>query len=142
MLVDRCVSARVCVCALCVCLCVPLDGAGRAAHCAGAGEPAPRGGLAQTVMSLAPGAARRPPGDLDIYRSRPAADHRMICQPPTGDGRSTLHSTLLAMCGADDCLITVEKDRVTLSCAPRLSVTVCSFSPSIYAQARRMFLDA
>jgi hypothetical protein len=30
---------------------------------------------------------------------------------------------------------TVEKDRVTLlSCAPRLYVTVCSFSPSIYAQ--------
>jgi hypothetical protein len=36
------------------------------AHCAGAGEPAPRGGLAQTVMSLAPGAARRPPVGLGI----------------------------------------------------------------------------
>jgi hypothetical protein len=53
-----CVSARVCVC---VCWMVP---AGRAAQCcAGAGEPAPRGGLAQTVMSLAPGAA---PGGLGI----------------------------------------------------------------------------
>jgi hypothetical protein len=40
--------------------------AGRAAHCAGAGEPAPWGGLAQTVMSLAPGAARHPPGGLGI----------------------------------------------------------------------------
>jgi hypothetical protein len=53
----RCVPARGCVC---VCWMVP---AGRAAHCAEAGEPAPRGGLAQTV-SLTLGAARRPPGDL------------------------------------------------------------------------------
>lgn len=59
MHVGRCVPARVCVC---VCWMVP---AGRAAHCAGAGEPAPRGGLAQTV-SLAPGAARRPPGGLGM----------------------------------------------------------------------------
>jgi hypothetical protein len=60
MHVGRCVSARVCVC---VCWMVP---AGQAAHRAGAGEPAPRGGLAQTVMSLAPGAAGRPPGGLGI----------------------------------------------------------------------------
>jgi hypothetical protein len=50
----RCVGLRVCV-SVCMCWMVP---AGRAAHySAGAGEPAPRGGLAQTVMSLAPGAA-------------------------------------------------------------------------------------
>jgi hypothetical protein len=55
----RCVPARVCVC---VCWMVL---AGRAAHCAGAGELVPRGGLAQTV-SLVPGAARRPPGGLGI----------------------------------------------------------------------------
>jgi hypothetical protein len=51
MHVGRCLSARVCVR---VCWMVP---AGRAAHCAGAGEPALQGDLAQTV-SLAPGVAR------------------------------------------------------------------------------------
>jgi hypothetical protein len=61
-LVGVCLRVCVSVCAGCM---VP---AGRAAHCAGAGEPAPRGGLAQTV-SLAPGAARRPPGGLGILRS-------------------------------------------------------------------------
>jgi hypothetical protein len=39
--------------------------AGRAAHCAGAGEPAPQGGLAHTV-SLVTGAARRLPGGLGM----------------------------------------------------------------------------
>jgi hypothetical protein len=73
-----------------------------------------------TVMSLAPGAARRPPGGLGI-----GADDL-----PTTNWRATdearLDITLLAMCGATYCLITVEKDRVTLSCAPRLSRSVPS----------------
>jgi hypothetical protein len=59
MHVGRCVSAHVCVC---VCWMVP---AGLAAHCAGAGELAPWGGLTQTV-SLVPGEARRPPGGLGM----------------------------------------------------------------------------
>jgi hypothetical protein len=102
MHVGRCVSARVCVC---VCWMVP---AGRAAHCAGAGEPAPRlgaGGLAQPVMSLAPaGAARRPPGGLGIGADDRSADQQLA----TDEAR--LDITLLAMCGATYCLITVEKD--------------------------------
>jgi hypothetical protein len=64
MLVGVCLRVCVSVCAgWCLQVELPI-------HCAGAGEPAaPRGGLAQTVMSLAPGAARRPPGGLGIYRS-------------------------------------------------------------------------
>jgi hypothetical protein len=79
--------------------------AGRAAHRAvRAGEPAPRGGLAQTVMSLAPGAARRPPGGLGIGADDLPTDHQLA----TDEAR--LDITLLAMCGATNCLITVEKD--------------------------------
>jgi hypothetical protein len=112
MLVGVCL--RVCV-SVCAGWCLQID---RAAHRAGAGEPAPRGGLAQTVMSLAPGAARRPPGGLGIG----------VDDLPTTNRRRTKHvdMTLLAMCGATYCLITVEKDRVTLSCAPRLSRSVLS----------------
>jgi hypothetical protein len=51
----------------------------------------------------------------------------MICQPPTGDGRSTFrHHLTSRMRGATYCLITVEKDQVTLSCAPKLSRSVLS----------------
>jgi hypothetical protein len=59
MHVGSCVPVSVCVC---VCWMVP---AGQAAHRTGAGEPAPWGGLAQTV-SLVPGAAHRPPGGLGM----------------------------------------------------------------------------
>jgi hypothetical protein len=59
MLVGVCLHVCVSVCAG-WCLQVELP-----SHCAGAGEPAPWGGLAQTV-SLAPGAARRPPGGLGM----------------------------------------------------------------------------
>jgi hypothetical protein len=50
--------------------------AGQAAHCAGAGEPAPRGGMAQTV-SLAPGAARRPPGGMGMGADDRSANHQL-----------------------------------------------------------------
>jgi hypothetical protein len=120
MLVARCVSARVCVC---VCWMVP---AGRAAHCVGAGEPAPRGGLAQTV-SLAPGAARRPLGGLGI-----GADDL----PTTNWRRTRLDITLLAMCGATYCLITV--DRREGSSYYYLVMFFLSFNLC----TRRMFLDA
>jgi hypothetical protein len=58
MHVGRCVSARVCV-SVCAGWCLQVE----LPTVLAAGEPAPRGGLAQTV-SLAPGAAHRPPGGL------------------------------------------------------------------------------
>jgi hypothetical protein len=80
----------------------------------------PQGGLAYTV-SLAPGAAVRRPPRIVAW-----AWELMISQPPTGDGRSSAHLVspcLLAIHVWGYLLLSymVEKDRVTLSCAPKLS---------------------
>jgi hypothetical protein len=52
--------------------------AGReSAHCPGAGEPAPRGGLAQTVSLATGSAARRPPGGLGMGADDLYANHHL-----------------------------------------------------------------
>jgi hypothetical protein len=116
-----CVSVYVCV----------LDGACRSelpTVGAGAGEPAPRGGLAQTV-SLAPaGAARRPPGGLGIGADDLPTTHQLAT-----DACSTFRHHLTSyVWGYLLSYYSREGSSYIIMCSQ--AVTVCSFSPSIYAQ--------